>query len=333
MSRTDALKNQSGLAAELKSSVTSLFRGLQDFAGGWQTFWFRPADPYMLGIIRLLTGWMLVYNLLVWGSDFDAFFGIHSLQSLQTILEFQANAPVYSFWYYVPEAWLHTVHWTCVGVSFLFFVGAGTRITSVAAYAITISYSQRVLVANFGLDQILGLLCLYLAVGPSGACLSVDALIRRWRSRRRNEKYQLRRSSTARIALRLIQIHVCVIYFWAGFAKLKGESWWTGEAFWQVLANMEYQTWDMTWMAWFPWLPYLLAHVTVAWEVSFCVLIWNRRVRPLLLLIGAGMHFGIGAFLGMWTFGLIMTYAYFAYSDPCSVSTLGRDVDARISKV
>ncbi|HIE97634.1 MAG TPA: hypothetical protein EYQ63_11625 [Fuerstia sp.] len=28
------------------------------------------------------------------------------------------------------------------------------------------------------------------------------------------------------------------------------------------------------------------------------------------------MHFGIGAFLGMWTFGLIMTYGYFAFGNP-----------------
>ena len=43
----------------------------------WRTFWFDPADSFPLGIIRLLTGWMLVYNLLVWGLDLQAFFGVH----------------------------------------------------------------------------------------------------------------------------------------------------------------------------------------------------------------------------------------------------------------
>ena len=72
---------------------------------------------------------------------------------------------------------------------------------------------------------------------------------------------------------------------------------------------------DLTWMAWVPWLPYLIAHVTVAWEVSFCAMVWNERLRPIWLAVGTAMHLGIGAFLGMWTFGLIMTFPYFAFSD------------------
>ena len=159
------------------------------------------------------------------------------------------------------------------------------------------------------------MLCLYLAIGPSGASLSLDSvLMRKWRTVRdlRSPKHEL---PMARMALRLIQLHLCAIYFWAGFAKLKGDTWWTGEAMWQVIANREYQTMDLTWMAGVPWLPYLLAQVTVAWEVSFCAMVWKDRFRPIWLAIGTAVHFGIGACLGMWTFGLIMTFPYFAFSD------------------
>ena len=322
ISPTDATSDSTACAAVKQQAalrwVTHGCDSLKELWRSWYAFWFTPADPFTLGIIRILTGWMLVYNLLVWGSDLQSFFGWNSLQPLHAILELHQDDPVFSFWYYVPESWITTTHWTCVAIAVMFFLGIGTRVTSVAAYLITISYSQRVPVANFGLDQILGLLCLYLAIGPSGACLSVDAWWKRRRIRAAGATMPEIRSSSAQIALRLIQLHLCVIYFWAGFAKLKGDSWWTGEAMWQVMANMEYQTLDLTWMANIPWLPYLIAHVTVAWEVFFCVLIWNRRLRPLILLIGTGMHFGIGAFLGMWTFGLIMTYAYFSFSDPAA---------------
>ncbi|MEZ6127300.1 MAG: HTTM domain-containing protein [Planctomycetaceae bacterium] len=282
----------------------------------WKDFWFEPADPYLLGMIRLLTGWMLVYNLLVWSIDLHAFFGPHGLQPLQTILDFHRQDFVFSFWFYVPEPWITTVHWTCVGIAALFFLGVSTRVTSVLAYLITISYSQRVPIANFGLDQILGMLCLYLAIGPSGACLSVDNWWRRRKARVQGMELRSARLPSARIAMRLIQLHMCVIYFWAGVSKLKGDSWYTGEAMWQVLANQEYQTLDLTWLAWMPWVPYLISHVTVLWEMLFCVLVWVPKLRPLMLFMGALMHFGIGAFLGMWTFGLIMTYAYFAFSNP-----------------
>jgi hypothetical protein len=39
-------------------------------------------------------------------------------------------------------------------------------------------------------------------------------------------------------------------------------------------------------------------------------------LRPIVLAIGTGMHLGIGAFLGMWTFGLSMIIAYFSFIPP-----------------
>lgn len=303
-------------------SASALREKLVGGVNQWVKFWFEPSDPLMLCIIRLLTAGMLFYNLCIWTLDFEAFFSPNGLQPLETIQELYEGSPVFSFWLYVPETWLWPVHFACLGSVFLFLTGTATRATSILSYLIAISYSQRVPVANFGLDQILGLLCLYLAVGPSGACLSVDAWIKRRRKRQKATPSKgiqddgPARSSSARVSLRLIQIHLCVIYFWAGFAKLKGDTWFTGEAMWNVIANLEYQTTDLTWLAHVPWLPYLVAHVTVIWELFFCALVWNKTLRPVMLLVGTGMHFGIGAFLGMWTFGLAMTFCYFAFSDP-----------------
>lgn len=290
--------------------------------GVWTRFWFEPSDPLTLCVIRILTAGMLFYNLCIWTLDFDAFFSANGLQPLETVQRLYAGSPVFSFWFYVPEAWLLTAHFCCLAIVFLFMTGTATRATSILSYLIAISYSQRVPIANFGLDQILGLLCLYLAIGPSGACLSVDRWIRErfaGKGHRLNQAagtQEVLKLSSATVALRLIQIHLCVIYFWAGFAKLKGDTWFTGEAMWNVIANLEYQTTDLTWLAYVPWMPYLVAHVTVLWELFFCALVWNRTLRPVMLLIGTGMHFGIGAFLGMWTFGLAMTFCYFAFSDP-----------------
>ena len=47
------------------------------------------------------------------------------------------------------------------------------------------------------------------------------------------------------------------------------------------LANYEYQTIDMTWTAEYPMLIDLLTHITVLWEISYCVLIWPKLTRPL----------------------------------------------------
>ena len=282
----------------------------------WHRFWFEPADPLMLGIIRLLGGWMLFYNLAVWTLDLEAFFGDAGLQPLQAVKALYVNRPIFSFWLWTGDEYLWPMHIACLVISAMFCLGFATRVTSILSFLITISYSQRVPIANFGFDQILGMLCLYLSVGPSGAAVSIDSLIRRWWRGRKGLADAARKFASARVAMRLIQLHLCAIYFWAGFAKLKGPSWWTGEALWRVIANEEYQTMDLTWMAWVPWLPFLIAHVTIAWEIFFIVLVWNPKFRPLMLFMGVLMHVGIGAFLGMWTFGLIMAFAYLAFSDP-----------------
>ena len=299
----------------LVSVLTSVRRRLEHGVAAWHRFWFDPLDPLMLGVIRLLTGWMLLYNLLVWSLQLEIFFGRNGLQPLDTVRRLYESRLVFSFWLWIDDKYLWPVHIACVIVAALFCIGAATRVTSILAFLITISYSQRVPVANFGFDQILGMMCLYLAVAPSGAAMSMDSVIRRWWNGL-DQTIPPVRFASARMASRLIQLHLCAIYFWAGFSKLKGPTWWTGEAMWNVIANQEYQTIDLTWMAWTPWLPFLIAHVTIAWEAFFIVLVWNHRLRPFVLAMGAAMHFGIGAFLGMWTFGLIMTFAYLSFSDP-----------------
>ncbi len=75
---------------------------------------------------------------------------------------------------------------------------------------------------------------------------------------------------------------------------------------WRAFANLEYQSLEMTWLAWHPWLVNIMTHVSVVWEISFCVLIWKPLWRPLVLAGAVVLHLGIGLCLGMWTFGLIM---------------------------
>jgi hypothetical protein len=186
----------------------------------------------------------------------------------------------------------------------LFTIGLWTRATSLLALIVAISYAHRVPAATFGLDQINIMLLLYLTIGGSGQALSAD----RWLATRRPGagRDAPAPSAAANLALRLMNVHMCVIYFFAGIAKLRGESWWDGTAMWRAFANLEYQSTDMTWLAWHPQILNLATHVSVLWEISFPFLIWRPRCRPLMLVGAVALHVGIGACLGMWTFGLIM---------------------------
>ncbi|RMG35023.1 MAG: hypothetical protein D6725_13245, partial [Planctomycetota bacterium] len=118
------------------------------------------------------------------------------------------------------------------------------------------------------------------------------------------------------VAQRLIQIHLCVVYLFAGLSKLQGAAWWNGTAFWGAIANAEYQTADLTALAAWPAVVNLCTHGIVAFELSYCVMIWNRWWRPWWLAAAGLLHLGIGICLGMMTFGLVMIAANLAFV-PC----------------
>lgn len=275
----------------------------QSVAADWNRFWYTPADPTLLGLIRILTGLMLVYTHAVWGLALRDFFTSTGWLSPALVRTMQANQYVYSFWYLVPDGWIWPAYAFSMVIFAFFAIGLFTRVASILALAVAVSYANRVPAALFGLDQINVMLTLYLAIGPSGGALSLD----RWLARRRSGRSAPPvPSALANLAIRLIQVHMCVIYFFAGISKLQGSAWWTGEAMWLAFANLEYQSLDMTWLAWHPWLVNAMSHGSVLWEISFCVLVWRPRWRPLVLAMAVPLHVGIGACLGMWTFGLIM---------------------------
>jgi hypothetical protein len=297
---------------------------LDDLTAGacesWNRFWFTPADPATLGMIRLLAGAMIVYTHWVWGLELQSFFGPTSWVNRELVQTFLKDDFVFSLWYVVPADSVVTVHCICLVILTLFAIGLFTRVTSILSFLIVVSYANRVPTALFGLDQINGMLALYLAIGPSGAACSVD----NWLRRRWSRRSVSRPSVGANLAIRLIQVHMCVIYLFAGLTKLQGPAWWDGMAMWLAFANREYQTLDMLWLAESPWIVHLLTHLTIVWEISYVALVWYPLTRPIVLLLAVLLHVGIGLCMGMWTFGLIMLIGNMAFVPPEFVRRLGQ---------
>ena len=108
----------------------------------------------MLGLIRVLTGLMLVYSHAVWGWDLQAFFGPDGWMSEPATRSLQSGQLVFSYLWYVPPEWLAVVHWSAMVVLVLFAVGLFSRVTSVLSFVILANYAHRAPAALFGLDQI-----------------------------------------------------------------------------------------------------------------------------------------------------------------------------------
>ncbi|MBL7873718.1 MAG: hypothetical protein JNM78_19015 [Cyclobacteriaceae bacterium] len=122
----------------------------------------------------------------------------------------------------------------------------------------------------------------------------------------------------------LCQIQVVFIYFQSGYNKLLSEAWRSGDAIYSITHLTFFQN---------PNLPWelneteclLLAWGVILFEIGFALLIWVKRLRLTLLVLGCIFHISIILFLGLLDFGLIMIIGYCVFlpiqrSKPLSVS-------------
>ena len=298
-------------------------------------FFFQPTSAHTLVPIRIATGLMMAYVHCVWLLGMEDFFGPKALvnnelwQSLHgghTELELLSDAK----WSYL--AWTESLaffqfHSLCgILCGLLASMGAITRFFMAAGWFLTLMTVHRMTGFLFGLDQIVIMLSFYLVWSQSNSVGSVD----RWlwdrfpnlfRSRVVGLLTGLPRHNVCppilswqnSVATRLIQIHLCIIYFYGGLGKLRGEMWWDGSALWFAAASYEYQSNDLTWIGRYPALVALLTHVTLFWEVLYPAVVWPKWTRPVAITLAISVHLGIALFMGMITFGFMMIIANLAF--------------------
>ncbi|MCO8120845.1 HTTM domain-containing protein [Stieleria sp. TO1_6] len=278
--------------------------------------------PHTLCVLRILAGAMLLYCHLVLATDLSAFVGADAWINNDMARQLHDGAFGVSdwarsyLWYFNHPTSVVIHHGFTLAVTAMFMIGYATRITAPLALLLQLMYLHRLTGALFGLDQIVTYATMYLALTPCGSCFSVDAkLARRWADKRKASafwRFMLPDDSpsvAATIGTRLLQLHLCVIYLFGGLAKSRGVTWWDGTAVWYAVANYEYQSLDMTWMARYPAIISALSNATLFWEVFYCALVWPRITRPFVLAVAVGVHASIALFLGMATFGLMMIFA------------------------
>jgi predicted DCC family thiol-disulfide oxidoreductase YuxK len=298
---------------------------------GWNTFFFSAADPTSVGLIRITVGLLAFWSLLVFGLDLHDYFGSTGWADPGAIRAIERPL-TWSFWFLVPDEWLRLVWCLSLAALALFTLGLFSRVTALLCWVIVVSTVRRVPVALYGFDQVLSTLTLYLAMtGASGQAVSFDRFLRRWRQARANarvprpagaavrcvipdEPGRPRATVSANLAMRLIQVHLVVIYGMAGLAKLQGPSWWTGTAIWKTMATGEFVALDFTSLAAWPMVINLITHARLTLELLYPVLVWVKIVRPLVLTGVVAMHVGIAVMSpGLTEFALVMIAGNLAF--------------------
>jgi hypothetical protein len=287
----------------------------------WNDFFFTPADPTTLGLIRILLGSLFFWDIAVLGLDLHDYLGSEGWIGSEAVRQYLAeNAPsAWSFWFLVPDRWLAPAWACCLVLVLLFAIGFASRITAVLAWVIAISTIRRAPVTLFGFDYMLATWLFYLAAfGASGKALSVDRLLV---SRRKRACATSRGSLadvpapsiSANLTLRCLQLHLAFIYGAAGLSKLMGTEWWNGTALQMIMITPEFRRFNLVWLAAYPGLVSMATHSGLFLEICYPVLIWVRKLRPLLIASVVFLHLGIDLMLGLTEFGLTMITANLSF--------------------
>ena len=182
-------------------------------------------------------------------------------------------------------------------VALLVVVGLFCRISSVVLWLLYVCTAKSAELLSYGVDNftIIGLFYLAIAPLPDSAALDV-----RWRGK-------LSRSAVLHgLHLRVLQFHMCLIYFFGGISKCAGHGWWNGVSLWRALTRAPFNLIPPEVLIRMAFVLPLLGILVCVMEATYPIFIWLRKTRVVWFVGVVGMHIAIGLMMGMYLFASIM---------------------------
>ena len=309
------------------NDIREYFRQLFAACGSaWTRFWFTPRDAFTVCVLRIVSGVMALSFVASHSADLVRWFGPDGILNATTTNQLTGTDQLpYSFrisYLYLAStpSSLWILHIAGLLVLLALIVGLWSRVTSVAALLVVLSYIHRgpLLTAQF--EPVLTMVLVYLCLAPTGRYVSVDAWLSRHGKLSRRQLLDPRsnahRSIGANIATRLIQLHLAGLCLMIGLNMLAGDVWWSGEAVWWLIARSESRLVDLTGLSHSFLLVNIWTHGVVAYQLAFGTLVWNRLARPLLLGLGVLVWFSLALVTGLVAWCVMMLAASLVFVDP-----------------
>jgi hypothetical protein len=176
-------------------------------------------------------------------------------------------------------------------------IGLFCRTATIVAWFLHLSAIKSSALLSYGVDNFTSIGFFYLLLSPLPDHLSLDS---RWR------KWPIKDKQLHSFWKRVLQLHICVIYFFSGIAKLLGSGWWNGESLWRAVTRPPFDVVSSSVLIHARYLFLPLGLGIALLETSYPVFIWPRRTRLIWLATIVAMHCAIAALMGLYLFALVM---------------------------
>jgi uncharacterized membrane protein YphA (DoxX/SURF4 family) len=216
----------------------------------------------------------------------------------------------------------------------LLMVGYHTRTSAVVVLFLWMSlYVANPFVGSGG-DAVLRMVLLYLCFTDSGSRWSVDARLAQQRGEVRPLVPDWVSTTLHNLAMILIIHQVVMVYVGSAFWKLQSDVWKDGTAVYFPLQTEAYSPWHDLLQPVYAFGPVIsgATYLAIVVQLFFPVLLIYRPTRFLALVLITGMHLGIGIFMGILYFSLVMIAVDMMLVSDTSWRRAGRWVDERLAR-
>jgi hypothetical protein len=198
----------------------------------------------------------------------------------------------------------------------LLLSGLFCRSAALLAWFLYLCTAKSSLLSSYGVDNFTIIGLFYLMVAPLPDRWSLD-----WRWRKRPV------IDPQRIGFhrRVLQLHLCLIYFFAGVSKMLSVDWWNGNSVWRALTRPPFDLIPPNLLIRFAGLLTLAGILVWVLETGYPGFIWGKRTRLPWLIAVLVMHLSIGLTMGLYLFALIMIVLNLAAFGPGLVCHRGTD--------
>jgi hypothetical protein len=271
-------------------------------------FLFPAETDNWLVILRLGLGLQMTLYSLTLRNDWNDLLGgagVSSRNVAEVLLSVESHFVPRLGWFValgeqlgLREETVLAVAWIClvvVGCSLL--LGLACRVSAILAWFLHLCAAESGGFASYGVDNFMTIGLFYLMLSPLPDRYSLD-----WR---------LRKSRSRNLQLlgfwrRVLQFHLCVIYFFSGLTKCLGTGWWDGSNIWRALIRPPFNIIDPEILVRGQFVFPIVGVAICLLETGYPFFIWNNKTRSTWLIGICGMHILIGLAMGMWLFSLVM---------------------------
>jgi len=285
-----------------------------------RVFLFPPETDRWLGLLRIGLGLQVLFYALSLRSDWNYLFaepgeGLIGRALPEALLSTESPLIPRLGWLVMLTARtgfsestaLSMVWWVLLFAGCCLLIGFLSRASAILAWFVYLCAAESGGFVSYGVDNFMTIGLFYLMLSPLPDRYSLD---QRWR------KLPPKNPHLLGFFRRVLQVHLCLIYFFGGLAKCLGSGWWDGSNLWRALIRPPFNLIAPEMLIRLKYLFSVAGIVISLLEISYPVFIWNRKTRGIWLVAICAMHVGIGLTMGMYLFAFIMVVLNIAAFGP-----------------